>query len=126
TETSRLSAHTAEMINKTSAHSVPVGKEYGSSHQLFTTPRLVKFQVMEYCIHKEMIKAAIRDIEKIIEKQRINVHFPIECRFVQNDDIWLSPSYKRDSAYIAVHMYKGMDFQAYFSAVEEVCQHYHG
>src|SRR5699024_940806 len=55
-----------------------------------------------------------------------NVHFPIECRVVQNDDIWLGPSYKRDSAYIAVHMYKGMDFQAYFSAVEEVCDHYHG
>ena len=125
-ETSRLIPRSAGVISKLSAQGVPVGKEYGSSHQLFTTPRLVKFQEMEYCIPKEMIKAAIKDIEKIIEKRRFNVHFPIECRFVQNDDIWLSPSYKRDSAYIAVHMYKGMDFQAYFSAVEEVCQHYHG
>src|SRR5699024_12545006 len=93
---------------------------------IITRERLVKFQEMEYFIPKEMIKAAIRDIDKIIDERRFNVHFPIECRFVQNDAIWLSPSYKRDSAYIAVHMYKGMDFQAYFSAVEEVCQYSHG
>src|SRR5699024_8109634 len=75
-ETSRLIPRSAGVISKLSAQGVPVGKEYGSSHQLFTTPRLVKFQEMEYCIPKEMIKAAIRDIEKIIEKQRFNVHFP--------------------------------------------------
>src|SRR5699024_10547985 len=42
------------------------------------------------------------------------------------DDIWLSPSYQRDSAYIAIHMYKGMPFQGYFSAIEEVFAHYNG
>jgi FAD/FMN-containing dehydrogenase len=54
------------------------------------------------------------------------VHFPIECRFVRGDDIWLSPAYGRDSAYIAVHMYKGMPYKEYFAAVEEIFQRYEG
>src|SRR5699024_5328399 len=71
-ETSRLIPRSAGMMSKLSAQGVPVGKEYGSSHQLFTTPRLVKFQEMEYCIPKEMIEAAIRRSEEVIEKRKFN------------------------------------------------------
>ena len=38
----------------------------------------------------------------------------------EGDDIWLSPAYGRDSAYIAVHMYKGMKYAAYFGEVEKI------
>ena len=38
----------------------------------------------------------------------------------EKDDIWLSPAYGRDSAYIAVHMYKGMKYAAYFGEVEKI------
>ena len=54
------------------------------------------------------------------------MHFPLECRWVAADDIWLSPAYQRDSAYIAAHMYKGMPYHGYFEAVEEVFQKYNG
>ena len=40
----------------------------------------------------------------------------------EKDDIWLSPAYGRDSAYIAVHMYKGMKYAAYFGEVEKIFQ----
>ena len=48
------------------------------------------------------------------------MNFPVECRFVRGDDIWLSPAYQRDSAYIAVHMYQGMPYRAYFDAIEAI------
>src|SRR5690625_5428461 len=76
-ETSRLIPRSAGVISKLSAQGVPVGKEYGSSNQLFTTPRLVKFKEMEYCIPKEMIKETIRDIEKIIKKRRFKFYLSI-------------------------------------------------
>jgi len=45
---------------------------------------------------------------------------------VHADDIWLSPSYQRDSAYIAVHMYRGMPYQSYFYGIEEIFKRYQG
>src|SRR5699024_10247177 len=113
-------------ISKTCAIGVPTGTEIGPSHEIFVTPRLVKFREMEYCIAPEDMAAVLNDIRYVIEKNKIRVHFPIECRYVKADDIWLSPSYQRDSAYIAIHMYKGMPFQGYFSAIEEVFAHYNG
>ena len=34
------------------------------------------------------------------------------------DDAFLSPAYGRDTAYLAVHMFQGVDFHPYFKAVE--------
>lgn len=45
---------------------------------------------------------------------------------MKRDDIWLSPAYGRDSAYIAVHMYKGMKYAAYFGEVEKIFLKYEG
>src|SRR5690625_7289615 len=95
-------------------------------HMIYATPRLVKFQEMEYCVPKEEMANVRRDIDLLLQKKQFNVHFPIECRYVKGDSIWLSPSYERDSAYIAVHMYKGMEFQEYFEAVEEILLSYKG
>jgi FAD/FMN-containing dehydrogenase len=63
---------------------------------------------------------AITAILAVIRRERIRVNFPIECRFVQADPLWLSPAYQRESAYIAVHMYRGMPHQDYFRRVEEL------
>ena len=64
--------------------------------------------------------------EAVMAREKFNVHFPIECRFVHGDDIWLSPAYGRESAYIAIHMYKGMPYESYFRAIEAIFQPYGG
>ena len=81
---------------------------------------------MEYSLPAENLVAALRAIDACIRRQRFLVHFPIECRFVRADDIYLSPASGRDSAYIAVHMYKGMDYRAYFDAAEAILRAYGG
>ena len=68
----------------------------------------------------------VREIREMIEKKNVRVHFPLECRFVKGDDIWLSPAYGRDSAYIAVHMYKGMEYKPYFEAVQSIFRNHQG
>ena len=45
---------------------------------------------------------------------------------VRGDDIDLSPASGRDSAYIAVHMYKGMAYREYFAAMEFILRAYGG
>jgi FAD-linked oxidoreductase len=102
------------------------GRDVNYSHKIFATPRLVKFQEMEYSLPAENLVAALRAIDACIRRNRFQVHFPIECRFVRADDIYLSPASGRDSAYIAVHMYKGMAYRAYFDAVEAILRSYGG
>src|SRR5699024_1164464 len=119
-EVSRNVTRTSKPISAISAIGVPIGSKTKPSHEIYATPRHVKFQEMEYAVPIERLPKILRTIDDVIRREKYAVHFPLECRFVKGDDIWLSPSYKRDSAYIAVHMYKGMEFSPYFLALEEI------
>ena len=44
----------------------------------------------------------------------------MEVRTAPADDITLSTASGRDTAYIAVHMYRGTPYQAYFTAAERI------
>ena len=59
-------------------------------------------------------------MRELLRNRRFDVNFPIEVRFGKRDDIYLSPSYGRDSAFVAVHMYKGMPYLEYFDAMEAI------
>jgi FAD/FMN-containing dehydrogenase len=48
------------------------------------------------------------------------VMFPVEIRVAAADDIWLSTASGRDSAYLAIHQYKGLPYQRYFDLFESV------
>ena len=96
------------------------------AHNVFATARLVKFQEMEYNLPTKHFASAIRELDEMIRRERIQVHIPIECRFVRQDDIPLSPAYGRESAYIAIHMFKGMPYQRYFELAEAIFKRYEG
>lgn len=111
-------------VSRLSARFVPVGNEVGYSHQLFTTKRLVRFNEMENSVPAEKMEEVVRDIRQCVMKYGFDVHFPIECRYVKGDDVMLSPAYGRDSAYIAIHMYKGMPYQKFFAEIEKKFRRY--
>jgi FAD-linked oxidoreductase len=117
---SRRMPFLSRTVSKISAAGIASTSAVDYSHRIFATPRVVRFQEMEYNLPAERFPAAIADIQALLKRRKFAVHFPIECRFVRGDDIWLSPAYARDSAYIAVHMYKGMPYRDYFQAMEEI------
>lgn len=125
-EVCRLFPNTCRFISRLSSISVGRISVSAHSYQLFATPRIVKFREIEYCIPLKHLLPAIQEIRECIELQKHKVHFPIECRMVKADDLWLSPSYKRDSAYIAFHMYKGMPYEEYFHDMEQIMKKYDG
>ena len=125
-ESCRLFPRLCQPVCKLSGTSIANVDEVNYSHLLFSTPRMVRFNEMEYNIPAEHCQAVIREIEDCIDKQQVAVNFPIECRFVHSDDIWLSPAYERESCYIAVHMFKGMPYRSYFSHIEEIFRRYSG
>ncbi|MFB7141722.1 D-arabinono-1,4-lactone oxidase [Gottfriedia sp. NPDC056225] len=125
-EFSRNFPKSSPQISKISGSSVPNTNMIGPSHKLFATTRNVKFNEMEYNIPAEKMDEAILEIQEEIQNKKFNVHFPIECRFVKGDNFLISPASMRDSAYIAIHMYKGMPHQEYFNRIEEILQSYNG
>lgn len=89
------------------------------SDKVFASPRIVRFNEMEYAIPRGEVAGALRELRETID-DRFLVNFPVEVRFVAPDDIFLSPATGRETGYIAVHLYKGMDFEPYFHAVEDI------
>ncbi len=59
-------------------------------------------------------------MREVAESKRFDVPVPIEVRFVAGDDAFLSPANGRDSCYIAVHQFRGIDWSEYFGEVEEL------
>ncbi|MBE3561425.1 MAG: FAD-binding protein [Ktedonobacteraceae bacterium] len=122
----RLVPRLARTVSTVSAYGIATVNDVDYSHRLFSTPRKVRFQEMEYSIPAEHTRIVLAEIKNYIERYKFAVHFPVECRFVHSDDIWLSPAYEREAAYIAVHMYRGMAYQDYFRRVEEIFKRYEG
>ncbi|GHF10864.1 FAD-binding protein [Streptomyces griseoluteus] len=89
-------------------------------YRVFTSPRRVRFVEMEYAVPRAAVAETLRELRAVIERSGLRVSFPVEVRTAPADDIALSTASGRDSAYIAVHMFRGTPYQAYFSAAERV------
>jgi L-gulono-1,4-lactone dehydrogenase len=96
------------------------------SHRVFASERRVRFTEMEYGIPREHGAEALRRVLELIGNRGLNVSFPIEVRFVAPDEVMLSPSHRRETCYIAVHMYRGMEWEPYFREVEAIMDGYGG
>jgi FAD-linked oxidoreductase len=96
------------------------------SDRIFANERRVRFTEMEYGVPREHGPEAARRVIEWIRSNRYPVFFPIEMRVTAADDALLSPSHERDTAYIAVHQYRGMEWRPYFEAVEEIMSEYGG
>jgi len=86
------------------------------SHAIFASPRLVRFEEMEYALPRERAAEGVRSARAILERHPVS--FPVELRFSAADDALLSPAHGRDSAYVAVHLFQGIDYEPAFREVE--------
>jgi L-gulono-1,4-lactone dehydrogenase len=90
------------------------------SAEIFASPRLVRFTEMEYSLPRERTAEAVRAVMEMIPREGFAVPFPIEVRTVAADEAMLSTAGGRDSGFVAVHMYEGMEWEPYFRAVESI------
>lgn len=89
-------------------------------YKVFTSPRRVRFVEMEYALPRESAVGALREVKAMIERSPLRVSFPVEVRTAPADDIPLSTASGRETAYIAVHLYRGTPYRSYFTAVERI------
>ncbi len=89
------------------------------SDRVFATPRLVRVIEMEYSIPRAAFPEAFDRLRHLVAGLG-PITVPVEIRWTAGDDIPLSHASGRDSAYIAVHMYRGVPYDQYFQGVEAI------
>jgi len=96
------------------------------SERVFTAARRVRFKEMEYAIPRAALPEAMRRVRQVVESSGWRIGFPVEIRVGAADDIPLSMSSGRESAYVAVHVPAQVPHAAYFGAVERIMADYGG
>lgn len=124
--TGRLLPAAIPRLSRLAAALASGGKTVDRSDRVFASERRVRFTEMEYAVPREHGPAAARRVVDWVRENRYPVFFPIEMRVAAGDDALLSPAHGRDTAYIAVHQYRGMEWRPYFEAVESIMREYGG
>ncbi|MFJ3801718.1 D-arabinono-1,4-lactone oxidase [Streptomyces sp. NPDC090088] len=123
--------HAAQLLGRAAPAVVPTIARISSTalsarsytdipYRVFTSPRRVRFVEMEYAVPREALVDTLRELRAMVERSGLRVNFPVEVRTAPADDIALSTASARDSAYVAVHMFRGTPYQAYFTAAERI------
>lgn len=120
----RVLAHVPRAVlpfNAVAARALSQRSYTAVSHEVFVTPRTVRFVESEYAVPREAVADVLTDLHAWVERRREPISFPVEVRVAAPDDIWLSTGHERANAYVAVHQHvRGADPTAYFAAFEEI------
>ncbi|KAJ2964478.1 hypothetical protein NQZ79_g617 [Umbelopsis isabellina] len=104
-------------------HSTPI-EVVDESYKVFNFDCLFPQYVNEWAIPLEKAPEALRRLDNFINTSELKVHFPVEIRFVDGDDVWMSPSYGRKTCYIGVIMYrpygKPVPYKKYWRIYEDI------
>lgn len=95
------------------------------SWRLLSTVRPTRFNETECHVPVDAGITCVREVIRALER-RNEVYFPLEFRFVQADDAWLSPFYRRDSCSIAVHAAHGEAHEYLLSEIGPIFRKYEG
>ena len=88
--------------------------------QVFTSKRRVRFKEMEYALPRAELPGVLRELRTLPERHDQRISFPVEVRVTPGDDVPLSTASGRDTAYVAVHVFRGTEEKPYFDAVESL------
>jgi L-gulono-1,4-lactone dehydrogenase len=107
-------------LNRLSSAALSARTYTAVSHEVFVTPRRVRFVESEYAVPRESLLDVLSSLRTAVPRLPYPVMFPVEVRVAAADDIWLSTATGRDTAYVAIHQYVGLPYQEYFDVFESL------
>jgi FAD-linked oxidoreductase len=107
-------------LNRLAAATLGKRSYSAPSHQVFVTPRRVRFVESEYAVPRESLLDVLSELRGGVPRLETPVMFPVEVRVAAVDDVWLSTAYGRDTAYVAIHQYVGLPYKEYFRLFESI------
>ena len=100
-------------INQVSGRALGRREYVDASFRVFASPRRVRFTEQEYAVPRAALVPLLTELRELVD--RFQISFPVEVRVAPADDVWLSPAYGRDTAWVAVHMFEHVRYAAYFA-----------
>ncbi|MDO5032792.1 D-arabinono-1,4-lactone oxidase [Corynebacterium sp.] len=100
----RVVPQTIPSFNKLATAVISNNRYRAAAHEVFVSPRRVRFHEMEYSVPLEAGPEAVREIRRFIDAQNWHIAFPLELRSTAADEVALSTASGRESMYIAVHV----------------------
>ncbi|MGP9725071.1 D-arabinono-1,4-lactone oxidase [Corynebacterium sp. AOP40-9SA-29] len=111
---------TTGAMNRLAAASLAQREYSDTAHDVFVSPRRVRFNEMEYAVPLADATEVLAEVHRTVDASRLPVGFPLEVRCTAADDVPLSTANGRESCYIAVHRYHRDDYRELFAVVEPV------
>lgn len=108
------------------AGATPESVRIGPSHSILTHDRINRFREMEYTVPADAGPECLREILATIRREEIPVVYPIEYRYVEADDVWLSMFEGRPGCSISVHQFADEDHGPVFRRLEPIFWNYSG
>jgi L-gulono-1,4-lactone dehydrogenase len=108
------------VMNQISARALSAREYVDVAHRVFTSSRRVRFVESEYAVPRADLPPLLRELRAAIDRSPWRITFPVEVRVVPADDLWLSTSCSRDTAYVAVHVFRRTPYDGYFRAFESI------
>lgn len=116
----RLAPRAIPRLNAVSARALGARRFTAPSHEVFVSPRRVRFRETEWAVPHEALLPVLAEIDAWIEASGETVSFPLEVRFAAPDDVWLSTAHGRRTAYVAVHQFWRTDPTRLFTAAQRI------
>lgn len=111
---------TTPMLNNVAAGAMAANRYRSRAHDVFATPRRVRFHETEFAVPLEAGPEAVREIRRELDRRNWLIPFPLELRTTAADDVALSTSTGRESMYIAFHVPRTMNPHEFFPAIQDI------
>lgn len=122
----RAAPRLTPQINRAISAALSPSEVEDRAYKVYATTRAVRFTEMEYALPRAHARDAVERITQLVPRRRLPILFPLEVRFAAADEALLSTAHGRETCYIAVHQFHGMEFETFFRACEEIFSDYGG
>jgi FAD/FMN-containing dehydrogenase len=126
-----LLAHASERLprlagpaQKLAAQLLPESESITSGSEPSVQPLVRQVELMEYQLAVEDLSDALSQLERLLDVLNLRSYLAIEVGFIAADDVWLSPAFGRDTAFIRVKRFRGVHHPVVFDTFSDVMQRY--
>lgn len=98
------------------------GSRRDRSYRIYPGGFMIPFHELEYYVPAEQGRDAVETIQDLIRTVHTDQKYPMEVRWVKQDDAYLSPFYKRDTTVISVSGAPGTNYWPYLRDVDAALQ----
>jgi FAD/FMN-containing dehydrogenase len=125
-EVARRAPRLGERLSRLGGFGLSAQDNVGEPHRRYDQRRFVRFNETAYAIPARQLPDALDQLGRVIRALGFATHFPLNVQFVAADNLWLSPSYQRDTAFVSARVYQGLPYEDYFAAVGEILDRHEG